>query len=220
MRINWLLKSALVSLAITLPLAGCGDNSNNDNIFIGGPTSTPHGGVTATPHPGATSTPAVEATPTTEGTPVETATAGSEPTATSTPSGGGPACQSGDQIVVQASLDKAYGGVSFRLAYPSAANIPGTGTAQSVKDRVVLAQPGGFTTIGDLDTDANGVDDTVTIAVVDTSEHAAGLFATVTFDCAAGQPRPEAAAFSCNVQSASTPDGIAITDMGCSLSVQ
>jgi hypothetical protein len=218
MRIRSIVLPTLVTLAIALPLAGCGDNGNNDNIFIGGPTSTPHGGETSTPH-AATPTPAetAAATPTTEGTPVETQTA-SGPVATPTPVAGG--CVSGDQVVVQASVDKAYGGISFRLAYPTSANIPGSGTAQSVKDRVKLAQAGGIQTVGDLDTDGNGVDDTVTIAVVDTNEHAAGLFATVTFDCVPGQAMPSASDFTCHVQSASTPDGVSIPDMMCSLSAQ
>jgi cysteine-rich repeat protein len=163
-------------------------------------------------------------TPVTGETPSPTAptstTSGGTPAATPTPAAGG-VCNPGDQVVVQASVDKPYGGISFRLAYPpSSVNIPGSGTAQSVKDRVVLATAGGIQTIGDLDTDGNGVDDTVTVAVVDTNEHPAGLFATVTFDCVAGETRPQVSAFTCTIQSASTPDGIAIPDESCSVAIQ
>jgi hypothetical protein len=142
-----------------------------------------------------------------------------QPTATPTP-GGGPTCSSGEQLVVMVSVDKPYGGLSLRLGYPVGANIPGTGVVQSVKDRVVFAHPGGLTAVNDLDNSGDGVDDTLAASVVSSDESPAGLFITVTFDCVAGQTKPTAADFVCTVQSASAPDGTAITDEMCTLSVQ
>jgi hypothetical protein len=205
--------SSLLALAVTLPMVGCGDNSNNDNIFIGEDTPTP----IRTPSPGvATITPG-STTPTVT---VTTQGTGSEPTSTPTPTGG-PACNSGDQIVAMASVDKPYGGLSIRLAYPAAANIPGSGTAQSVKDRVVFGHPGGLTAVNDLDANGgDGVDDTLAVSSVSSDENPAGLYVTATFDCLPGQPRPGASAFTCTVQSASMPDGTEITDESCTLVVQ
>ncbi len=207
----------LIAFGFVVPLTGCGDG-NNDNIIIDEGTPTPRrtstpGGPTATPGP-ATQTPGAP-TPATP-TPV---TSLSEPTVTPTPSGG-PACQSGDQIVAMASVDKPYGGVSIRLAYPAAANIPGSGTAASVKERVVFAQAGGLTAVNDLDNNGDGTDDTLAVSSVDSNEHPAGLYVTVTFDCLAGHPRPDSSAFTCQVQSASMPDGTEITDEMCTLVVQ
>jgi cysteine-rich repeat protein len=165
------------------------------------PTATPNGPTSSTP----------------SGGPVGPTPSGPAPTATP-PSG--TSCSAGEQIVVMASVGKPYGGISFRLAYPPAANIPGNGTAQSVKDRVVFAHVGGIQVANDLDNNADGVDETLRVGTVNTSESPAGLFITATFDCIAGQVRPAASDFSCQVQSASTPDGIDIPDETCSLTVE
>ncbi len=227
-----MLVSTFVVAAIAVSLAGCGgnDNNNNDN---GGPerTATPHPGATPT-HTATNSTPVETETVSVTATPVEgtatpvegtatpvdaTATPG-EPTATATPVAGG--CATGDQIVVKLSLTQAYSGVNLFLAYPPAANIPGTGTAASVKERVAFANSGGLTTAGDLDQNADGVDDTLSISVVNTDNFDPGLFATVTFDCQAGQAMPSASDFSCTVQSASTSDGTQISNETCTVTVQ
>jgi len=168
------------------------------------PTATPGG-------PGATTTPS-RATPT-------QAASGATPTPTPVSSPGG-TCSAGDTIVVTAALGLPYSGVNLLLVYPPAANIPGSGTAQSVKDRVAFANSGGLATAGDLDKNADGTDETLSISVVDTSQFPAGDFVTVTFDCLAGDPRPDADAFACTVASASLPDGTPITGETCTLAVR
>ena len=217
-RSNWI--PVLLALAIAIPLAGCGEE-NNDNIFIGGstPTPTPAGGRTSTPVRTATPPPNATATSTvgaSTATPAATDTA-SGPTATPTPVAGG--CTAGDQIVVVASFSQAYGAGRIDLLYPASVNIPGTGTAQSVVDRVHFAASGGLPAVNDSPT-SSAVDDTLTASLVGFSENPAGPFVTVTFDCVTGQAPPAAtAAITCTVISASTPGGVAITDEQCSLSV-
>jgi len=162
-----------------------------------------------------TPTPTVETTPTGAGSP--TPSIGS-PIATPTPAG--LLCNAGEHVVARASVDKPYGGLSVRLGYPSAVNVPGSGTAQSVKDRVVFAHPGGLTAVNDLDDTSDGVDDTLAMSVVSSDESPAGLYVTVTFDCVAGEARPGPPDFACVVQSASMPDGTEITDETCSVTVE
>jgi hypothetical protein len=50
-------------------------------------------------------------------------------------------------------------------------------------------------------------------------DNAAGTFATVTFDCIAGQTFPTASAFVCGVSSASTSVGDPILDEHCTVAV-
>ena len=180
---------ALLALAMALPLAGCGDG-NNDNIFIG-ETPTPVDGRTPTPVRTSTPLPGATATITEIGataTPEETSTVAG-PTATATPVVGG--CNAGDQVVVVASLDQAYGAARIDLGYPGSLNIPGSGTAQSVVDRVHFAASGGLTTVNDGHATGD-VDDTLTASFVGFSENPSGTFVTVTFDCVTGQAPPSA----------------------------
>ncbi len=130
-------------------------------------------------------------------------------------------CQPGDKVKVVASIDKTYGGASITIAYPDAVNIPGTGTADSVKQRVQFANAG-LTAVNDDDAiGADGIDDTLTASLVGAGvDNSAGPFATVTFDCIAGSPIPAAGAFVCGVASASTSGGDAITDAHCTIEVQ
>ncbi len=154
------------------------------------------------------------------GTPSPRDTSGlPNPTPSVTP-GTGTVCKSGDQIVEMVSVDKPYGGLSLRLTYPAAANIPGSGTASSVKDRVVFAHTGGLAAVNDVDSNGDGTDDTLAVSSVDTAENPAGLYLTVTFDCLPGHTRPSAGDFTCVVQSASMPDGTEITDETCSVNVE
>jgi cysteine-rich repeat protein len=162
-------------------------------------------------------------TPSAQGTPspgsVSPTPSTASPVATSTPSSG-TICRAGDQLVAKASVDKPYGGISLRLGYPPAANVPGSGSnAQSVKDRVVFAQPGGLTAVNDQDESGDGVDDTLFVSSVGSSDNAAGLYVTVTFDCVAGQAPPSSSAFTCTVVSASTSGGVSIPDEHCALTV-
>jgi hypothetical protein len=203
----------LIALAIVLPLAGCGDG-NNDNIFIG-ETPTPNGGRTPTPVRTSTPPPGVTATPVEGGTPTETPTEAG-PVATATPTVGG--CVAGDQIVVVESLDKPYGAARIDLLYPASVNIPGTGTAASVVQRVVFTPTGGLTQVNDTPVNS-GVDDTLTTSFVGTANVSAGTFATVTFDCVEGQAPPTSAAFTCSVVSAAMGSGNSIPDEHCTLTV-
>lgn len=161
-------------------------------------------------------TPTPVATPTFDpNAPTPTATdGGTGPTATPTPSGGGGgSCSAGDAVVVTVAIDVAYGAARLDLQYPAdQLNVPGSGTAPSVVERVEFAASGGLTTVNDDDNTA-----TLTASLVGFSEQPAGSFATVTFDCVTGIPDP--GAFTCTVVSASTPGGVAIPDAGCSVTV-
>src|SRR5262249_7967250 len=96
-------------------------------------------------------------------------------------------------------------------------NIPGTGTAQSVADRVQFAPSGGITASNDKDQDGDGTDDTVTASFLSSTDHPAGPFVTVTFDCVEGRVAPPAGHFTCPGGSASSGGGVAIPDEQCSL---
>jgi hypothetical protein len=208
---------ALFAGALLLPLAGCGDNDSdidfdNDNGSPQ-PTSTAPG---STPVP--TATPVAGATATTVATAAATATA-EAPTATPddgetpTPVPTGAPC-SDPSVVVEVSIDTAYGAARIDLQYPAAeVNIPGSGTAPDVVERVEFASSGGLTTVNDDDNTG-----TLTASLVSFAEQPSGLFATVTFDCTAGAPA--AGDFICTVVSASTPGGVGIPDATCSVAVQ
>jgi hypothetical protein len=223
MRTRSTIITMMFAIAVTTSIAGCGDGTN-DNIVIGGPTSTPGSGRTPTPVP--TITPGRGATATatsSEGTPIEpTATVEGPtptvegPTATPTPVAGG--CVDGDQLVATASLSGEYGAANITLQYPASANIPGTGTAATVSERVHFAATG-ITSVNDSDKSGDSVDDTLTASLVSLNPNPPGVFVTVTFDCVAGQAPPTAASFECTVVSASTPDGVAITDEQCTVGV-
>ena len=181
-------------------------------------TSACTGSTNRTPTPIATPTGApATATPVTE----PTATAGG-PTATvvnptATPTPGGPTCDGSESIVVTASLSADVTSARVDLAYPASANLPGTGTDASVKTRVQF-EGSGLTVVNDFDANEDLTDDTVTLSLVGTDVVPAGTFATVTFDCQAGQPVPTAGSFECTVVSASNA-GTSVTAT-CSLDVQ
>jgi cysteine-rich repeat protein len=159
-------------------------------------------------------------TPTPVATSAGTVSPGPGATPTAAPTPVGAACQAGDQVTVVAALDKTYGAALIDVGYPASLNIPGTGTAQSVADRVTFANAG-LTTVND--TDKNGgdqVDDTLTASFVSFADHAPGTFATITFDCVTGQAPPTASALTCTVVSASSGGGVAIPDESCSVTVQ
>jgi cysteine-rich repeat protein len=183
----------------------CADDCTLDTSACSG-----QGGPVATPTPTASATPdggAPTATPTDDG-------GIATPTATPTPSGGGNACDAGDPVVVVVSIDVAYGAARLDLGYPASdVNIPGSGTAASVVERVVFAASGGLTTVNDDDNIG-----TLTASLVSFSEQPAGTFASVTFDCVTSVP--SASAFVCTVVSASTPGGVSIPDAQCSVSVE
>ncbi len=179
----------------TLDTSGCSGQ--------GGPVPTPTPTVTATPAEGVP-TP----TPTDDG-------GGDTPTATPTPSGGGggTACNAGDPVVVVVSIDVAYGAARVDLGYSASdVNVPGSGTAASVVERVVFTGSG-LTTVNDDDNVAN-----LTASLVSFNEQPAGTFATITFDCVTSVPSPSD--FVCTVVSASTPGGVSIPDATCSVAVQ
>lgn len=219
MRTRSTLIPTLLALALAIPLAGCGDGSSNDNIFIG-TTPTPGNGRTPTPVRTATpaggnetTTPVDQATPTE--TPAETPTGG-EPTATATPSGA--ACKAGDHIMVTETVDKSYGGLRVELKYPASVTFPGSGSSTDAT-RVTGTPAGGFVQVVDAPT-SGSFDDTLTVAFAGTTDHPAGTFAVVTFDCVEGAAPPTAGDFMCTVASASTGGGVPITDEGCTIALQ
>lgn len=176
----------------TLDTAGCSGQ--------GGPVPTPTPGPTATLDPNAPTATPIDGSPAT-------------PTVTPTPDGGGGGCNAGDPVVVVVSIDTAYGAARIDLQYPASdVNVPGSGTAASVVERVVFAASG-LTTVNDDDNTS-----TLTASLVSFNEQAAGTFATITFDCVAATPA--ASAFTCTVVSASTPGGVSIPDVQCGVAVQ
>jgi hypothetical protein len=194
--------------ALTFGLTGCGDNDNEIFIDNPEPTST---AANATPVP----TPTSVAQPTSTDVVTATATPDETPSTdvTPTPSATAAPCN-GPEVVVQVDIDSSYGAARIDLQYPGTdVNIPGSGTAQSVVDRVDFAANGGLTTVNDDDNTS-----TLTASFVAFSEQPGGAFLTVTFDCVAGTPA--ASAFTCTVVSASTPGGVAIPGVGCSATVQ
>jgi len=101
----------------------------------------------------------------------------------------------------------AAGGV-VTLGYPGVLDVPGTGPAPSVRQRVtnVSAAPGGTFGARDADTTSDGVDDTLFILFASPTVWPTGDFARVHFDCAAGQPiRPTD--FACAFDDASDVGG-------------
>ena len=200
----------IVALAaiVSFPLAGCGDDDNEFEIDIPSPTSTSGGGSTPVP----TQTPVAGATATVVATTVApTATPATVETPTPQPTGA--ACADAS-VVVEVSIDQAYGAARLDLAYLSSlVNIPGSGTADDVVGRVDFASSGGLTTVNDDDNTS-----TLTASLVSFAEQPSGLFMTVTFDCVSGAATADD--FSCTVVSASTPGGVAIPDAACSVSVQ
>ena len=161
--------------------------------------------------PSATAGATAEPTATTAG-PTATAAA---PTATPTP--GGATCDGSESIVVTLSLDGDVTSARVDLGYPAGANLPGTGTDASVKDRVEF-QGSGLTVVNDFDESGDLTDDTVTASLVGTDIVPAGPFATITFDCLAGGAVPAAGDFTCTLVSASNA-GTSVT-AACSLDVQ
>jgi hypothetical protein len=79
-----------------------------------------------------------------------------------------------------------------RPRLPAGANLPGTGTDASVKDRVDFAGSG-LTVVNDFDENGDLTDDTVTASLVGTDVVPAGTFGTITFDCLAGGAVPQQA---------------------------
>jgi len=181
-------------------------------------------GCTGTSAPTATPTPTPEVTPS-GGVETATPTSGESPgtptpTVTSTPGGGGATCESGDTVVVTASLDKAFAAFAMTLAYPTGTvNLPGSG--QSLANRVAFDVSGGLSTASDDDDiGGDGVDDTLHASFVSNVANDPGDVFTVTFDCIPGQAKPVTGAFTCTVVSASTPEAETIPDEVCTLVVQ
>ena len=192
---------------------GCSSSCRYVTTNCTGTSLSPTPVVTATPVAQPTATTAtVEPTATTAG---PTATA-AVPTATPTP-GGGPTCAGSESIVVTVSLDADVTSARVDVGYAAGANIPGTGTDPSVKERVDFAGSG-LTVVNDFDDNGDLTDDTVTASLVGTDVVPAGTFATITFDCLAGSAAPAAGDFTCTVVSASNA-GTSVT-AACSLDVQ
>jgi cysteine-rich repeat protein len=78
----------------------------------------------------------------------------------------------------------------MQLAYPPAVSIPGSGAASSVRLRVVNASSASnpLFLVSDNDTNADSVDDRLTVVFGLTEAWPVGPFATITFDCAVDAP--------------------------------
>jgi len=215
MQRRWKGLSTLAALAIALTLAGCGDDSNDNQTIIIGATPTPVDGHTATP--ARTETPLPGTTPTVTVTVAQPTATTAGPAPTATPVVGG--CRAGDQIVVTESLDKTFGGATVDLKYPASANIPGTGGTPDVTQRVQFAVSGGLTSVNDHGSNGGAMDDTLTLSVVSSNDNPAGTFATVTFDCVTDQAPPTVGDFTCTVTGASDSTGTPITGVNCTLGV-
>ena len=123
--------------------------------------------------------------------------------------------------MVDVSLDQAFAAFALTVAYPpDTVNIPGTGQAADVKQRVTFAVSGGLSTASDDDDQGgDGVDDTLHASFVSNVDNPSGKVLTVTFDCTAGQPVPTASAFTCTVVSASNAAADTINP-NCTLQVR
>lgn len=116
-----------------------------------------------------------------------------------------------------ATVSTTYGGsasaVSTFLGYPDVQlDIPGFGSQASVIARVadLTGVVGGTFSYGDTDTNANTLDDQIAVGLISLSQSfPSGPFATVTFDCKAGQAAAVAADFSCALD-ASDSQGSAV----------
>lgn len=147
------------------------------------------------------------------GNPTPTAASGT-PTPAPTPVGS--VCNGTEQIVVTAALDADVTSATLNLAYGTSVNVPGSGTDPAVKDRVDFTGTG-LTAVNDFDANDDLVDDTLTITLVGSDVVAAGPFATVTFDCVAGQPIPTAADIICTASASLNETTVTPT---CSVSIQ
>ena len=116
-----------------------------------------------------------------------------------------------------ATVGTSYGGsasaVSTLLGYPDTQrDIPGFGSQASVIARVadLTGVVGGTFSYGDTDTNANTLDDQLAVGLISLSQSVpSGPFATVTFDCKAGQAPATAADFACTLD-ASDSQGSAV----------
>ena len=147
---------------------------------------------------GATPTPITSPTP--GGSTATGANATATPTAQPTPVGA--TCDGSESIVVTLSLARHVTSARLVLGYGTSVNLPGSGTDPGLKARVDFAGSG-LTVVNDFDDDGDLIDDTLTASLVGTDVVPAGTFATVTFDCVAGQPSPSIGDFDCTVTSAS-----------------
>lgn len=190
--------------------SGCGNGAT--------PTVTPTVQPTVQPTP---TTGAPTATPT-DGGPTATAT-GDNPTPTPTSTPTGATCQSGQTAVIELTMtvndqDIALGGVQLQLAYPeNSVRVPGTGGDPIIGDAVDL--PPGLPSFNDQDTNGNLIDDRLDITWVTSGAPVSGTFATITFECIAGQSLPSVGAFACTVVSASDETGTDITGVECNVTI-
>jgi cysteine-rich repeat protein len=171
--------TVLCTTACNLDTSGCTGGGNPTPL----PTATPAetGGGTPTP---TTTLSGVTGTPTPQPTPV------------------GSVCSGSESIVVTLALDAGVTSAALNLGYGASVNLPGSGTDDSVKERVDFTGSG-LTAVNDFDQTGDLVDDTVTTSLVGSDVVPAGTFVTITFDCVGGQPIPTAASFGCTVTSAS-----------------
>ena len=125
---------ALLAGALLLPLTGCGDNDSDIDIDIPEPTATSGGGGT----PVRTATPGAVPTPTAIATTAEpTATPDGGDTPTPEPTG---APCSDPSVVVEVSIDVAYGAARIDLVVNGAKAASNTHMPSSMKTRSAAAR--------------------------------------------------------------------------------
>jgi hypothetical protein len=110
------------------------------------------------------------------------------------------------------------GGVEVALGYPDGVSIPGSGNDASVYAHVQILGTNGLAVANDQD-DLGSGNDRILLGEVSQGD-IAGPFARVAF-CVDAGPAPPLDAFTCSVQSASTPDGTPIDPafVACTLAV-
>lgn len=118
------------------------------------------------------------------------------PTRTPGPTGNGSTCPASGKATatINVAFDNGGGafnaaGVTTTLSYPGAVSIPGVGSDATVIERVtnLTGVSNGIFSAGDNDTNADNVDDQLSVGLITTSNAVApGAFARVQFDCTAG----------------------------------
>src|SRR5262249_55464388 len=112
-------------------------------------------------------------------------------------------------------------GLVVDLNYPPAAvNIPGSGSDDSVLERVTdVSGAQGFSSILDVDTNSDGTDDQLHNVYAARNNVPPGAFQAVVFDCLSGATVPSAGAFTCVVSDTVDSQANPVEGVGCAVAV-
>ena len=141
--------------------------------------------------------------------------------ATPTP---GPQCESLKvtvALVYDAQAVPDLAGLVVDLNYPGASvEIPGSGSDDSVIERVTdVSGAAGFSSIEDLDTNSDGIDDQLHNVYAAAANIPPGNFEEVLFDCVAGASAPPSGAFSCSVSDTADSQANPVEGVACAVTV-